>query len=148
MKPAKLVQKSGIPASFIIPVGGFPGLQRPQSGEFSAHRKNSAVSKMTNNHTVRDGCRDQTTISADRGTNNRNLRVAQTSLMLLQVSKDYDTYSLKNSGSVSPSGSLNLIRDPTHQTPLLIQIKQSGSPTGSQLILVPQVGDIGRILVV
>ncbi|KAJ8448878.1 hypothetical protein Cgig2_030734 [Carnegiea gigantea] len=102
MKPAKPVRKSGIPSSSIIPVDGFPGLQRPQSVEFSSHRKNSAISKMTKDQPVRDDCRAQTSISADRRTNNRNLRAAQTSSRLLQVSKDNNINLLKNLGSISP----------------------------------------------
>lgn len=81
MKPAKLVQKSAIPASSIIPIDGLPGLQRPQLGK------------------------NQATSNNDRRTNNRTSRVTQTSSRpSSQVAKDHNTTnSSKNSGSGSIS---------------------------------------------
>lgn len=102
MKPAKLVQKSGIPASSIIPVDGLPGLQRPHNDEISTSRKNSASSRIIKEHNSRDTNRDQATTSTDRRTNNRDSRAAQASSRSQQVTKDNTTSSVKNSGPISP----------------------------------------------
>lgn len=103
MKPAKLAKKSSIPPSSIISVDGFSGLRRPESGEYGAHGKNLASSKMTKDQTVRESCEEEATSStADRRTNSRNLKGHQTSFRLPQVSKGKSPNSLKNSGSISP----------------------------------------------
>lgn len=102
MKPAKLVQKSGIPASSIIPIDGLPSLQRPQSSEGVSHRKNSVGSKILKDQTIKDGRRDQAVTSSDRKTNHKNLRVAPTPSRSSPIAKDSTTNSSKNSGSISP----------------------------------------------
>lgn len=102
MKPAKFVQKSGSPASSVIPVDGLPILQRPHNGEISTSRKNSASSRITKDQTSRDTNRDQATTSTDRRTNSRDSRVAQASSRSQQVTKDNTASSVKNSGPISP----------------------------------------------
>ncbi|XP_056685349.1 protein LONGIFOLIA 1 isoform X2 [Spinacia oleracea] len=102
MKPAKLVQKSGIPASSIIPIDGLSSLQRPQSSEGASHRKNSVGSKIPKDQTIKDGRRDQVVVSSDKKTNNRNLKVAPSSSRSPQIAKDNAANSSKNSGSISP----------------------------------------------
>ncbi|CAO2818470.1 unnamed protein product [Amaranthus hypochondriacus] len=101
MKPAKLVQKCGIPASSIIPIEGLPALQRPHSNEGASHRKNSVGTKTLKDQTVKDGRRDQVATS-DKKHNNRSLRVTSTSSRSSQVVKDNPTNSSKNPGSISP----------------------------------------------
>jgi len=103
MKPATLVQKSGIPASPVIQTDGLPALQRPHTGEILTPRKDSArSSRVTKDQTSRDTSRDQATTSTVRRTNNRNPRAAQPSSRSQQVTKDNTTSSAKTSGSISP----------------------------------------------
>ncbi|KAL2935425.1 Protein LONGIFOLIA 2 [Bienertia sinuspersici] len=102
MKPAKLVQKSGIPSSSsIIPIDGLPALQRPQSSEGVSHRKASTSSKIPKDQATRDGRRDQA-VTSDKRVNNRNLKVTPTSSRPSQTAKDNTTSLSKTSGSISP----------------------------------------------
>lgn len=90
MKPAKLAQRSGIPASSLIPIDGLPdlGLQgravnRRQSKD-QFQRENTAKS------------------STDRKANNRSLREAQNSTRTQRVSNENSISSSKKIGSTSP----------------------------------------------
>ncbi|XP_021734024.1 protein LONGIFOLIA 1-like isoform X1 [Chenopodium quinoa] len=99
MKPAKLVQKSSIPASSIIPIDGLSSLQRPQSSDGASHRRNSVGSKIPKDQTIKDSRINQ---AANKKFNNRNLKVAPSSSRSSQIAKDSTANSSKNSGSVSP----------------------------------------------
>ncbi|KAH9606605.1 hypothetical protein KSS87_019769 [Heliosperma pusillum] len=102
MKPGKLVQKSGIPASSIIPIDGLPSLQRRQSSEGPTYRKNSTGSRITKDHVTRESRRDQAASSTDRKPNIKNTRATQSSSKSPQAVKENSTNSLKSSGSISP----------------------------------------------
>lgn len=100
MKPAKLVQKSGIPVSSIIPIDSLPALERPQSSEGSSYRKN-VVGKIPKDLNMKDSRRDQA-VTSDKRTNNKNLRVSPSSSRSPQIAKDNTTNTSKSSGSISP----------------------------------------------
>ncbi|XP_074316459.1 protein LONGIFOLIA 1 [Silene latifolia] len=102
MKPGKLVQKSGIPASSIIPIDGLPSLQRRQSNEGPNYRKNSTGSRITKDPVTRDNRRDQAASSTDRKPNIKNTRATQSSSKSPQAVKESSANSLKSSGSISP----------------------------------------------
>lgn len=101
MKPAKLVEKSGIPASSVIPIDGIHGLHKvPSSGNADGKNRSS------NNRTAKDQSprithRDPAVNSNDKKASVRN-RSTQSSTRPQQLPKESTTSSIKSSGSVSP----------------------------------------------
>ncbi|KAK9267027.1 hypothetical protein L1049_025296 [Liquidambar formosana] len=102
MKPAKLLQKSGIPASSVIPFDGLSGLNKIQGGDFADSRKGLLNSRIAKDQTSKNNRRDHTVSSTDKKTNGRNLRTAQNLTRPQQLPKENTTNLAKSSGSVSP----------------------------------------------
>ncbi|GMH21906.1 hypothetical protein Nepgr_023749 [Nepenthes gracilis] len=101
IKPTKLIQKDGSPASFIH-INGLPGLHRYNSGDSVGQKNNSASRRTAREQTPKDSHRDRTGLSLNRKTSSRNLRVAQTMTRPQRPAKDNTSSSIKNSGSTSP----------------------------------------------
>ncbi|KAK9684472.1 hypothetical protein RND81_10G212100 [Saponaria officinalis] len=102
MKPGKLIKKSGIPSSSIIPIDDLRALQRRQSNDSPSYRKNATGSKITKDHVTRDSQRDQAASISDRKPNIRNSRGNQISSKSPPIAKDNSPNSVKSSGSISP----------------------------------------------
>ncbi|KAL9227310.1 hypothetical protein vseg_003013 [Gypsophila vaccaria] len=102
MKPGKLIKKSGIPSSSIIPMDTLQAIQRRQSNDGPTSRKNATGSRMTKDNVTRDSQRDQATSSSDRKPNTRNSKGTQISSKSPQIAKDNSPNSIKSTGSISP----------------------------------------------
>uniref|UniRef100_A0A5B6ZJG7 DUF4378 domain-containing protein n=2 Tax=Davidia involucrata TaxID=16924 RepID=A0A5B6ZJG7_DAVIN len=102
MKPAKLVEKSGIPASSVIPVDGLSSLPKLRDGDFVDNRKSSVNSQTAKNQIPKTSHKGNAVNSTEKKTNNRNLKLTQTLTRPQQLPKENTTSSLKSSGSVSP----------------------------------------------
>ncbi|KAK6921010.1 protein of unknown function DUF4378 [Dillenia turbinata] len=102
MKPAKLVEKSGIPASSVIPIDGLQGLHKVRGSDLIDSRKNSVITLSTKDQTPRNSRRDTVVSSNDKKIAPKNPRLTQTSTKPQQVPKENTTCSVKSSGSVSP----------------------------------------------
>ncbi|KAL8130285.1 hypothetical protein V2J09_019440 [Rumex salicifolius] len=78
MKPAKLVQRSGIPASSLIPIDGLPALGL-QGRNITHHGKLDSMNRRpSKDQSSRESQRENTARSSnDRKANSRNLREAQ-----------------------------------------------------------------------
>ncbi|OMO79746.1 hypothetical protein COLO4_24325 [Corchorus olitorius] len=99
MKPAKLVEKVGIPASTVIPIDDFTSLPKVQSGGSVNNKKGSISSRTARDHTARNSRSDSAATSTDKRASSRNIRSIQSSA---KPPKESTTTSVKNSGSVSP----------------------------------------------
>ncbi|XP_010258024.1 PREDICTED: protein LONGIFOLIA 2-like [Nelumbo nucifera] len=102
MKPAKLINKSGIPASSVIPIDGSPGLRR--NGD-CFDRRGTINSRMSKDLTPKQNLREngsRTLSSMDKKTNGRNPKSTEISTKPLQLLKENTETSGKNSGTVSP----------------------------------------------
>ncbi|KAA8541048.1 hypothetical protein F0562_025011 [Nyssa sinensis] len=102
MKPAKLVEKSGIPASSVIPIDGLSGLPKLRDGDFMGNRKGSVNSQTAKDQIPKTSRRDNAVNSTDKKIHNRGLKSTQTLTRPQQLHKENTTSSLKSSGSVSP----------------------------------------------
>lgn len=102
MKPAKLVEKSSIPASSVISIDGFSSFHKPQGGNFADNRKDSVNSQTAKVFTPKNSSRDHVTSSIDKRSNVRNSRAAQTPTRPQQLPKENTSSLVKSSGSVSP----------------------------------------------
>lgn len=102
MKPAKLVEKSGIPASSVIPIDGLPGLHKIQRGGYADSTKGSVNNRTAKDQYPRNRNRDSAVNSSDKKINIRNTKSSHSSKGPQQLSKDTNTSSVKSSGSVSP----------------------------------------------
>ncbi|XP_002514640.2 protein LONGIFOLIA 1 isoform X1 [Ricinus communis] len=100
MKPAKLVEKSSIHASSVIPIDGFSDLQKTPSRGHADYKNRSANSRTAKDQFPRLSHRDSIN-SNDKKGNVRN-RSTQSSTRPQQLPKESTTSSLKSSGSVSP----------------------------------------------
>lgn len=94
MKPAKLVQKTEISASSVIPVGGLSGSHRLQNVVNVDNKKIPASSRMAKDQSLR-------TTDKKAGTS-KTTRSSQSQSRSQQFPKEYNSSSVKNSGSVSP----------------------------------------------
>ncbi|KAK6925126.1 DUF3741-associated sequence motif [Dillenia turbinata] len=101
MKPAKLVEKSGIPASSVIPIDGLQGLHKVRGSDLIDCRKNSVITHPTTDQNPRNSRRDSVVNSNDKKMAPKNSRLTQTSTKPQQVPKENATSSVKSSGSVS-----------------------------------------------
>lgn len=101
MKPAKLVEKSSIPASSVISIDGFCSSPKP-GGNFADNRKDSVNSQTVKVKTPKNGYRDHVTSSIDRRNNVRNSKASQIPTRPSQLLKENTSSSVKGSGSVSP----------------------------------------------
>ncbi|PIN12612.1 hypothetical protein CDL12_14765 [Handroanthus impetiginosus] len=97
MKPAKLVEKSGISAASAIPLDGLSGLPKLQGAESSDNRKGFSSRRMSKDLIVKSSQRDNGVNSVNKK-NDRTLKTTQTSAR----TKDGKAGSGKVSGSVSP----------------------------------------------
>lgn len=88
MKPAKLVEKSGVPSSSVIPIDGFNLLHKTPSNGHTENRNRSPNTRTPVN-------------STDKKTNLRN-RSTQSTTRPQQPPKDSAANSVKSTGSVSP----------------------------------------------
>ncbi|GFZ12163.1 hypothetical protein Acr_23g0005480 [Actinidia rufa] len=103
MKPAKFVEKSGIPASSVIPMDRLSSLPKPRGGDFADGRKVSVNIQTSKERIPKTSCREHIRSSTDnKKTSNRNLSSTQTSTRSQLLPKENTTSSLKSLGSVSP----------------------------------------------
>uniref|UniRef100_A0A5B6ZH62 DUF4378 domain-containing protein n=1 Tax=Davidia involucrata TaxID=16924 RepID=A0A5B6ZH62_DAVIN len=102
MKPAKLVEKSGIPASSVIPIDGLSGLPKLRDGNLVDNRKGSVNRRTAKDQIPKTSHRDNAVNSTEKKINNRNLKSTRTLTRPQQLPKENTTSSLKSSGSVSP----------------------------------------------
>lgn len=104
MKPAKLVEKSGIPASSVISLDDLSGLPRVQDG--GATSLDSRKSAVNSRASSRDQILKSTTrekVPTNVKNNTKTLKSAQSSTTRTSLSsKENNTGSLKSSGSISP----------------------------------------------
>jgi hypothetical protein len=98
MKPAKLVEKSGIPASSVITTAGLHKI--PTSG-YADSKKGSINSRTTKDQSPRNSKRDSSASSSDKRTAVKNTKSTQSSTRSQQGPKESYTDSVKSSGSVS-----------------------------------------------
>ncbi|XP_073015212.1 protein LONGIFOLIA 1-like isoform X1 [Primulina eburnea] len=101
MKPAKLVEKSGIPAASMLSLDGFSGLPKHQDSNSVESRKGSSSGRMTNDSASKSNQRENyvTTINLK---NDRTSKAAENSTSPQQSAKDNNAISGKSSGLISP----------------------------------------------
>lgn len=99
MKPAKLADKDGIPASSFIPIDGLSRLHKNQNGVFQDNRKGSANGRAVKENAPKSSCSDAAASSTAKRAISKNSRATQSSKKPL---KESATSSVKGSGSVSP----------------------------------------------
>lgn len=104
MKPAKLVEKHGIPASSVIAMDGLSGLSKLRGGNYAHGRKGSIITSHTPKEQVpQTSGRGNGVSSTDtKKTNIRNSKLAQSLTQSQHLSKENGTSLVKTSGSVSP----------------------------------------------
>ncbi|OVA00817.1 protein of unknown function DUF4378 [Macleaya cordata] len=96
MKPAKLIEKSNIPASSVIPIDSLSGLRLPQNSHSVNSKKDPA-----NNRSPKLGHRESATrtlASTDKKDNARTMKSSKSQ----QLSTENTGSSVRTSGSVSP----------------------------------------------
>lgn len=99
MKPAKLVEKSGIPASSVISLNDLSSLPKIQDGVLVDGRKSSVNGRAARDQIPKSTARDNGSNSTR--TNTRILK-SSPSARTSQSSKENHTGSVKSSGSISP----------------------------------------------
>lgn len=99
MKPAKLLEKSGIPPTSVISMKELSHLPGVQGGGFVDNRS-SANSRATRGQVPKSNSRDN--VSNDIKSNNRTSRTTRTSARYTHNSKEGNSVSSKVSGSISP----------------------------------------------
>lgn len=92
MKPARLVENSGIPSSSLIPIHSLSGLNKTCREEPANVKRSSTSRKAAKDRRNPGNQRAEPCISSDKKSSSRNMRPSQ-------VSKENTS---KNSGSVSP----------------------------------------------
>ncbi|KAJ7956484.1 Protein LONGIFOLIA [Quillaja saponaria] len=102
MKPAKLVERSGIPASSVTSIDVLSGPHRNQSGGLVDNRKVLANGRMAKDHSPKVSRGDAAASSTEKRGSSRNMRSGQSLSRSQQFSKENSPSSVKNSGSVSP----------------------------------------------
>ncbi|KAJ0106438.1 hypothetical protein Patl1_18918 [Pistacia atlantica] len=103
MKPAKLVQKSNIPSSSVIPVYRLSSLQKLQSKGSEDSKKASVKSRAAKDQSPRSSCIESTVSSSDKKISGKNTRsTMQSSPKPQQLPRESITNSARSSGSVSP----------------------------------------------
>lgn len=147
MKPARLVEKTGISASSVIPVGGLSGFHKLDSVANDDKKRLSASSRIPKDHSPMNRRRDTTPSSNDRKAGSGRIvkPSTQSQPRSQQISKENCSSSIKNSGSVSPrmqQKKLEFERRSCPQTPPSDSSKarrkygkqatDSGSPGGKQ----------------
>ncbi|XAR63817.1 hypothetical protein NMG60_11023915 [Bertholletia excelsa] len=103
MKPAKLVEKSGIPASSVITMDRLSGLPKFRGSEYTVSRKSSFNCQTSKEQNPKIDFRENAVSSGDnKKMKNRMLKSAQTSTSSQHLPKENNISSLKSSGSTSP----------------------------------------------
>lgn len=98
MKPAKLVDKTGISASSVIPIGGFSDSHRIQSNVHADNKKGAASGRIAKDQSPKNTRRDASTTSNDKKANSsKTVKSTQS-----QPRSQQFPSSVKNSGSISP----------------------------------------------
>ncbi|KAF9624554.1 hypothetical protein IFM89_011728 [Coptis chinensis] len=146
MKPARLVKKSGIPASSVIPIEGISDLRKLQRGNIMENKKSSVNNRMAKDLPYKLNPREPAKLplnSTDRKASTRNLRSTNSPARSSQLPRENMVNLGRSSGSVSPrlqQKKLDLekrSRPPTPTSDLtkprkssLRQPMDSGSPNG------------------
>ncbi|XP_050258641.1 protein LONGIFOLIA 1 [Quercus robur] len=143
IKPAKLVEGSGIPDSSAIPIDRISGLHKIQSGGSTEAKKASINSQTTKDQSPKNGRRNSDVSSTDKKVSGRNMKSTQSSSRSPQLPKENTTSSVKSSGSGSPRLQQKKLelekrsRPPTHPSDSNKprrqsnrHVKDSGSPGG------------------
>ncbi|KAF5181351.1 Longifolia-like protein [Thalictrum thalictroides] len=105
MKPAKFIEKSGIPASSVIHVDGLSGPRKIRNGNSMDIKKSVVNNRMGKDLTPKLSPREfakQPLGSTDKKANNRNLRSTNSPARSQQLPRDNMVNLGRNSGSVSP----------------------------------------------
>lgn len=100
MKPAKLIEKSGIPASSVIQIDGLPGL--PKIHKSPHGKKNSGGSRAVKDISPENSHGDSGVSSTKKKENEKNVRPTHSSSKHQHLPKENTGSSIKTSGSVSP----------------------------------------------
>lgn len=100
MKPTKLVHKSG--TSSVIPTDGLSSRNKLQALGFADSQKGLLHSRITNDQTSRNTCRDHAVSANDKKSNGRNLKSMQTLTSSQRLPKENAGNSVRSSGQVSP----------------------------------------------
>ncbi|KAI4335893.1 hypothetical protein L6164_014490 [Bauhinia variegata] len=102
MKPAKLVEKTGISSS-MIPMGGLSGFNKLQSDGYEDYKKSLTSSQIAKDQSPKISRRDAAASSADKkASSSKTTRSTQSQPKSQQFSKENSPSSVRNSGSVSP----------------------------------------------
>uniref|UniRef100_A0A2P2MLN1 Protein LONGIFOLIA 1-like n=1 Tax=Rhizophora mucronata TaxID=61149 RepID=A0A2P2MLN1_RHIMU len=96
MKPAKLMVKSELTPSSVIPIDSLPGLHKV------TNRKGSLTNQNTKDQAPKSSQRDSSNNTSDRRTSVRSVKSTQSSMRYHQLPKESSASSAKSSGSVSP----------------------------------------------
>ncbi|KAL9337726.1 hypothetical protein Peur_069495 [Populus x canadensis] len=103
IKTAKLVEKSGIPASSVIPIDDLSSFHRIPTGGHADSKKGSNNSRTAKDQSPRNSQRDSLASSSDKRTVvKKNTKSTQFLTRSQQVPKESNPSSARSSGSVSP----------------------------------------------
>ncbi|XP_011007772.1 PREDICTED: protein LONGIFOLIA 1-like [Populus euphratica] len=103
IKTAKLVEKSGIPASSVIPIDDLSSLHRIPTGGHADSKKGSNNSRTAKDQSPRNSQRDSLASSSDKRTVvKKNTKSTQSLIRSQEVPKESNPSSARSSGSVSP----------------------------------------------
>ncbi|CAI9754540.1 unnamed protein product [Fraxinus pennsylvanica] len=102
MKPAKLVQKTDMPASSVISLDGFSGLPKLQGGEFIDNRKGLSNGRAAKDQIFKERNRENSVNHVHMRTDSRNLITAHASERSQQLHKESTSGFRKSSESISP----------------------------------------------
>ncbi|XP_059441169.1 protein LONGIFOLIA 1 [Corylus avellana] len=102
MKPAKLVERSGIPASSVIPIDDISSLHKIPSFGFADSKRGSINSQTAKDQSPKNSGRNSSVSSTDKKASGRNMRSMQSSFRSQLSPKENTTSSEKITGSVSP----------------------------------------------
>ncbi|KAG5032268.1 hypothetical protein JHK82_015844 [Glycine max] len=105
MKPAKLVEKTVIPASSVIPIGGLSGSQKYQIGGVYVdnNKTGTSTTRVANDQSPRNIHRDASASSIDKkASSSKTTRPVQSQSRPQQLPKENSQSSVKHSRSVSP----------------------------------------------
>ncbi|KAG7012095.1 Protein LONGIFOLIA 1, partial [Cucurbita argyrosperma subsp. argyrosperma] len=100
MKPAKLVEKSGIPASSVIQMDGLPGVPKLQKAPHG--KKNFSGNRAVKDTSPENSGRGSGASSTKKKENAKNLRPTHSSSKPQHLATENTVSSIKTSGSVSP----------------------------------------------
>ncbi|KAL2321494.1 hypothetical protein Fmac_025873 [Flemingia macrophylla] len=104
MKPARLIEKTGISDSSVFPIGGLSNSHKLQSGALHAHHKKGRTSgRIAKDQSLRNSYRDASISFGEREANSiKTIKSAQSQQRSKQFPKENGSSSVRNSGSFSP----------------------------------------------